>query len=141
MFKLTKILNGKSHAEPIRAKTKSSVNYKFGTLLKMSGGVLANCTPADFPEYLCGESADAGTKDSILVYPINEDMIFRAVVTGSPSALSVGDRVQLSVSGGQARDLTATTEDGVATIIDLENAESEGDEILVRFIEIPKETY
>ncbi|MBR2342985.1 MAG: hypothetical protein IKA64_01880 [Clostridia bacterium] len=125
MFKLLKIENGRINVpEPIAFT--AGVAFKSGTALKLSGGKLALADGA--PEYIALSDGVADTEAT--VYRVTPDMVFEAPVSASPEALTEGDRVTLSED---ATKLTATTSNGVATIINKNGAEAVGDKLVVIF--------
>ena len=135
MFRLVKILNGRiNESEPIRLKTTAGAAYAFGSALALSAGALINCTATTKPQFICGEDAKADEKSEITVYPIDTNQIFETTVNASPSALGVGSKVTLAISGGAAVGVTATTTNGVAEIFELGSAEAAGDKLYVRIV-------
>ena len=57
-------------------------------------------------------------------------MVFAVPVSAAPTSLKVGDKVTVNSDGVQ---VTATTTNGVATIVSLNGAKAAGDTIIVRF--------
>ena len=133
MFRLVKILNGRTNqAEPVRVPSTAAEAYSFGEALSLSGGKVTKCAPTVRPDCISCEdyTAPAGGGRAILVEPVSSEMIFEAPISASPASLGVGAAVTL---GADALSVTATTQNGVATVFDLLGASSVNDKIYVRF--------
>lgn len=104
--------------------------YVAGTALILSGGVAVAATGAKKPQYICYSNNAANDGSELVAYAVSSAMRFEVPVTAAPTALKVGDKVTLSADG---KGVTATTTDGVATIVDLQGATAVGDKIIIRF--------
>lgn len=135
MFRLVKILNGRiNQGEPVRLPSKANEAYKFGEALVLSDGVLTKCGETAVPTHICGEDYTApdpekGDARAIVAEPVSADMIFEVPFSEAPD-VNVGDKVKLNEDGLQ---VTADTENGVATIFDKNGATAIGDKCLVQF--------
>lgn len=136
MFRLVKILNGRiNQGEPVRLPSKANEAYKFGEALVLSDGVLTKCGETAVPTHICGEDYTApdpekGDARAIVAEPVSADMIFEVPFSATPASVNVGDKVTLHEDGLQ---VTADTENGVATIFDKNGAAAIGDKCLVQF--------
>lgn len=113
--------------------TTAGVSYKIGTALVLTNGKLTNAAETDKPLYIAGESAAADEKKSIICYPVFENMLFEAPITGTPVTLKAGTKVTLAINGDFADGVTTYSTDGVATVVDTRGAKKSGDKIFVRF--------
>ena len=105
--------------------------YASGTALILSGGVAIAATGANKPQYICYSNNEANEGSELLAYAVTPSMRFEAPITAySASAKKVGAKVTLSADG---KGVTATTTDGVATIVDLQGAAKVGDKIIISF--------
>ena len=133
MFRLVKILNGRTNqGEPVRLPTTAGTSYSYGEALVLNGGKLAKCGATAVPTHICGEDYTApekGDTKAIIAEPVSADMIFEAPFSEVPD-VNVGDKVKLNEDGLQ---VTADTENGVATIFDKNGATATGDKCLVQF--------
>jgi len=135
MFILRKIINSKSNnAEPMRMPTTAGVAYKFGTLLTQKDGAVTNSAASDIPSFVAAECAAADEKESILCYPIFEEMLFEAPITAGISSAVPGTRFNLSLISGFAVRLGTVSETGAAVLVDAAGAKKSGDKVLVRFV-------
>ena len=134
MFKLTKIYNsGVNVAEPCRMYTTAGTAYRIGSALTVTAGKLTNATETAKPEYIAAESAAAGEKKTLLCYPVFDNMVFEAPVSGTPTSIKVGTKIVLALTEGFADRLGVSTTDGVATVVDTRGATRAGDKIFVKF--------
>lgn len=104
--------------------------YAAGTALILSGGVAVAATGAQKPQFICYSNNAANDGSELVAYAVSPTARFEAPVTAAPTTLKVGDKVTLSTDG---KGVTATTADGVATIVDLQGAKKVGDIIIVMF--------
>lgn len=135
MFKFIKILSGGVGVpEPVRIPKSIDTDIPIGAALTLENGVAAHPASTTAPQYVSAAASPAGKETSLLVYPLFPDMLFEVPVSGSPVALGVGKKVTLHHnSSGAAIDVSVTTANGVATIVDLQGAKNSGDIITVRF--------
>ena len=98
-----------------------------GMALTLSGGTLTKATTT--PTHIALAGAASG--EQVACYAvIPGTMIFEVPVSAAPTSLKEGDKVTLD-SG--ALNVTATTTNGVATIVDLNGATAAGDTVMVKF--------
>lgn len=131
MFELAKIINGKNNTpEPEYQTVTASEAYSEGEALVISGGKLTKCGATVKPTHIALKSYSAGSADTsdIPAYRITPDMQFDVPVSAAPTTLKVGEKVTLDAD---ALRITATTDSGVATIVDLLGATAIGDKIRV----------
>ena len=132
MFKLAKILSSGSNVpEPCKLPSAPDMSFKYGAALVVREGIVFNAMEGDMPTYICGENSSDG-KD-ITCYPITSDMIFETTINGDPTALYVGDKVNLHSELGAAMGVNDVTSGGFITIFSLNGAKKSGDKIYVRF--------
>lgn len=133
MFRPVKILNAPSNIpETVHLPTASATAYHAGDALVLSEGVLAHASATKKPTFIAACDKTEG-KDTLPVYPVTPDMILETVISASPTALKLGDTVTLTVTDGAAVGVSATKENGVATLTDLCGAVAVGDTVRVRF--------
>ena len=134
MFKLIKILNsGINVPEVVKLKASTSKSYVAGEALVLSSGIAVSAGATTKPTFIAAASAPKGTAE-IAAYPISADMIFECTVSAAPTSLSRGSVVTLKLdTDSRAVGVSATTENGVATVYDTLNAKAAGDKLLVRF--------
>lgn len=95
--------------------------------LTLSGGTLTKATTA--PTHI--SLADAASGEQVACYAVVPGtMIFEVPVSAAPTSLKEGDKVTID---GSALNVTATTTNGVATIVDLNGAAAAGDTVMVKF--------
>lgn len=135
MFKLVKIQNsGANVPEVVVLPATTSKTYKVGSALTLSSGKAAHPSATTKPQYVGLTYLKTGSTSRLYAYRITPDMVFETPLTAAPTGLSVGQTLTLATdSNSNAYGVTATTEGGVATIVDLLGAQSAGDKILVRF--------
>jgi hypothetical protein len=109
--------------------TVGASDLAIGTACTVTNGLLVAATDTTKPTHVTlakgasGKTIPCGRIESNQVYET-------PVVDGDPTSLKVGQKVTISSDG---TGVTATTSDGVATIVDLLGAEASGDFIQVRF--------
>lgn len=104
--------------------------YKIGEALVITGGKATKCGAAAKPTHICSQNLKAGESDHVVAYPISGTMVFEAEITAAPTSLAAGSKVTLSADG---LAVTATTQSGVAEIVDLRGATKAGDRISIKF--------
>ena len=77
-----------------------------------------------------GAVSASDAEREIAVCRVDNNQQFEVPVSVAPTSLKLGDKVTIATSG---TEVTATTTDGVATIINLNGAKVAGDKIVVRF--------
>jgi hypothetical protein len=134
MFYLAKYENARMGvAEPEYLVAKGNEAIQEGEALSLaSDGTLTKCGATTAPAYIamCSVSATA-TERKIPVIPVDKHQLYRVETSAAPTSLKVGAKVTINSDGLK---VTATTTDGVATVIDLNGANAAGDEIYVKFI-------
>ena len=126
MFECKKILNGRGNVPEPEVHTVGSSAITAGMALNLSGGVLVKATGA--PTHIALADAAANTK--VACYAVLPGMIFDVPVSAAPTSLKEGVKVTVA---GTGIEVTATTTDGVATIVNLNGAAKAGDIIQVKF--------
>lgn len=130
MFKLIKIENSRMNVpEPIVYEVADGEAVSAGEALVLSNGKLTKATATPAFIALSAKSADADDRQ-LYVSRITSDHLYEVAITAAPTSLKVGDKVTLSDDG---LGVTATTDDGCAEIVSLEEASDIGDKIIVRF--------
>lgn len=125
MFDLAKIENGRMNvAEPHYIVAGTTIQE--GMALVISGGKLAKCGATVKPAYIAMSSGI--TDQKIPVIPVAENQIYRVPCTAVPA--NIGIKVTINSDGLQ---VTGTTTDGVATVVDLNGATKGGDQIYIKF--------
>lgn len=126
MFIVRKILGGRINVpEPEMHVAGTAITA--GMALNLTGGTLAKATAA--PTHIA--LADAASGEQVACYAVLPGtMIFEVPVSAAPTSLKEGDKVTLD---GGALNVTATTTNGVATIVDLNGATAAGDTVMVKF--------
>ena len=134
MFKLIKIQNsGVNVPEPMLLKKSASLVVKIGEALVITDGLLAKCPATTIPTHISLSNGEYGESE-VTVFEVNSNMIFETTVSADPSMLDIGAKVTIAnAPDGSATRVSATTASGVATIVDLMNAENVGDKINVKF--------
>ena len=109
-----------------------AITPKLGMALTQSSGLLAVATGTTKPSYICMcEKESAVTSGELLpVIRVTDDIVFRTTCSASFADRKLGDRVTLHASNGL--QVTATTTNGVATVVGIEGTES-GSAVSVRF--------
>lgn len=132
MFKLLKIENARLNVpEPEYLDAKDGEAIEMGETLVLSAGKLTKCSGTTKPTHIAmGVKAAADADRRIPACRLEPNQVYEAPVTASPTALVPGVKVTIHTDGLQ---LTATTSDGVATVVDTCGAKAIGDKIIVRF--------
>lgn len=132
MFRFLYDVSGSPRAigNAMRVPVTAGEAFSIGEALVIKDGAATKCDAAETPTHMCCHDQAADAKDDILVYPITGTIHFETPVTAAPTALKAGNKVTLSADG---LGVTATTTDGVCTIVDLNGAKAAGDLITVKF--------
>lgn len=134
MFKLERNMSAPNFEQYERYPTTASETYSLGEVLKLSAGKLtaADVNSSGQQLFICGcdYEAPASGQQPIPVYRIQPTMIFRVKSYANNSATAIGALVTLHTDRLQ---VTATTTNGVAEIVDLLGDGTAGSEIQVRF--------
>lgn len=131
MFNLIKIENGRMNVpEPEVLEVTASEAVVYGEALVLSSGKLTKCGATTAPAFIAmGAVSAAATNRKVAVCRVEKNQVYEVPVSATPTSLNVGDKVTLHTDGLQ---VTATTTNGVATIVDLNGATASGDKIIVR---------
>ena len=132
MFRLLKIENARMNVpEPEYLDAKASEVISIGEALTLSAGVLTQCTGTTKPTHIAmGDKAAADTNRRMPACRGESKQVYAVPATAAPTALVPGAKVTIYTDGLQ---VTATTTDGVVTVVDKNGATAAGDEIIVRF--------
>lgn len=133
MFNLVKIENGRMNvAPPEFYEVKASVEVKIGETLVLESGKLAKCNGTKMPTHIAMRAVGSSdTNREIPVCRIESNQVYDVPLSVAPtSSLVPGAKVTIATDG---MSVTATTTDGVATIISTNGAKVSGDIITVRF--------
>jgi hypothetical protein len=129
MFNLKKIEGGRQNVHEPVMLTVGASELALQTVCILNDGVLVAATGKIKPTHVTLAKGEKGK--TIPCGRINSNQVYETPVVGeAPTSLKVGQKVTLS---GDGTGVTATTTDGVATIVDLLGATAEGDFIQVRF--------
>ena len=127
MFDLKKILNGRQNV-PEPERYVAGVYITPGMALKLSGGKLAVCSAGETPGFVSMGVAKNGALCAVA--PVNHEQLYEVEITAAPTSLKEGDKVTIAADG---LGVTATTTNGVATIVSLNGAAAAGDKIMIKF--------
>ena len=126
MFKLIKIENGRMNV-PEPEYYLSNAALACGQTVALSGGKLVANTAT--PTHITLGAA-AAANEKVPCVRLESSQVYEVPVSATPTSLAVGDKVTVA-SGG--KEVTATKDGGIATIVSLEDAKAAGDKITVRF--------
>ena len=129
MFNLKKIEGGRQNVHEPEMLTVGASDLAIGTACTVNNGLLVAATGTTKPTHI---TLAAGAKGkTIPCGRIESNQVYETPVVGENlTSLKVGQKVTLS---GDGTNVTTTTTNGVATIVDLLGATAEGDFIQVRF--------
>lgn len=129
MFTIYKTDDGRNM--PLEYLPCGAIQPKIGLALTQTAGNLAIASGTTRPTYICmTERAAAVTAGEIIpVVRVGEDVIWETVAQAAFTSIKQGDKVTIHTDGLQ---VTATTEGGVAEVIDFDGTEA-GSRVLVRF--------
>ena len=128
MFNLVKIEGGRINVHEPEKLTVGSSALAIGTVCVLSGGVLAAATGTTKPTHITLAAGATGAE--IPCGRIESNQVYEVPVSAAPTSLKAGVKVTLDTTG---QKVTATTTDGVATIVSVNGATKADDIILVRF--------
>lgn len=127
MFKLLKIENGRINVPEPEMLTLGA-DMSEGTVCVISGGVLTLAGATAKPTHVTLGAGKSG--EAVSCGRITPDHVFEVPISVAPTtSCKIG--VKLTTANGT--QVTATTTDGVATIVSLNGASVAGDKVLVRF--------
>lgn len=125
MFNVKKILGARINVpEPEKHIAGTAITQ--GMALTLTGGKLVAATGT--PTHIAIGAAKAD--EEVACYAVLPAMHFEVPVTAAPTSLKEGDKVTIAEG---SLGVTATTQSGVATIVDLNGAKAAGDLIMVKF--------
>lgn len=125
MFDVKKILGARTNVpEPEKHIAGTAITQ--GMALTLTGGKLVAATGT--PTHIAIGAAKAD--EEVACYAVLPAMHFEVPVTAAPTSLKEGDKVTIAEG---SLGVTATTQSGVATIVDLNGAKAAGDLIMVKF--------
>lgn len=125
MFIVKKILGARINVpEPEKHIAGTAITQ--GMALTLTGGKLVAATGT--PTHIALGAAKAD--EEVACYAVLPAMHFEVPVTAAPTSLKEGDKVTIAEG---SLGVTATTQSGVATIVDLNGAKALGDLIMVKF--------
>ena len=132
MFRLLKIENGRMNVpEPEYLEAKASEAIEYGEALVLTAGKLTKASGTTAPTHIAMAVKAAADADRRMpTCRIEPNQVYAVPVTAAPTSLVPGAKVTIHTDGLQ---VTATTTDGVAKVVDLNGAKAIGDEIIVRF--------
>ena len=109
----------------------ATITPKVGTALVLTGGKLAVASGTTKPTYICMAERDAAVAEGELipVFRIQPDMTFETTFSDTATSIKPGNKVTIAAEGDQ---VTATTTDGVAEVISMENGAADS-KVIVRF--------
>ena len=96
-------------------------------LVTNAGGLLTKCGATAKPEFMAVGPQDE--QDVVPVVRVQDYQVWRTQLSAEGTSLKAGSKVTLDADGLQ---VTATTDSGVAVIVDLEGTQV-GDSVRVRF--------
>lgn len=100
-----------------------------GTLLYLNAGKLAVAGGTTKPQFIAQHSGTTSDGQQIAVEKIKESTIYETTCSAAFTSIKVGNKVTIGTDG---LTVTATTDSGVATVIDIDGT-AIGSKILVRF--------
>lgn len=112
-----------------------AITPKIGMALVQSSGNLAIATGTNDPAYIsmCEKDSACTAGDIIPVIRVDHDTIYETSNSASFASIKKGDKVTLHASSGL--QVTATTTNGVAEVVDFDDAAAAGagGKVYVRF--------
>lgn len=132
MFYLKKIENGRMNVpEPQFLEAKASEAIECGEALVLASGKLTKCAATVKPEFISLSEVTAEEKNRVIpVCRVESNQVYDVPCSAVPTSLVPGAKVTIHSDGLQ---VTATTTDGVATVVSTNGAANAGDIITVRF--------
>ena len=109
----------------------SAITPKVGLALHMNSGALVVATGTTKPTYICmcEKETPVNSGELISVVRVTDNTIFETTSSVAMTSVKSGNKVTLSTDG---LEVTATTTDGVAEIISIEDT-AKGGKVRVRF--------
>jgi len=103
--------------------------YSVGEALVITNGLLTKASGSTTPTYISAGKGTLASGDTLAVNPVFEDKEWKTTLSVTGSSLKVGEKVTIATDSAQ---VTATTTNGVAEIIEIISSAS-GGEVIVRF--------
>ncbi len=125
--------NGRKNTPAIMTvPSTAGTTYHVGEALVLTSGAATKAGATVKPTHICAQEyvAPASGNQPIAVYPILDGYEWITTFAAVPKNLAVGSKVTIHTDSAQ---VTATTENGVAEIVDLYSASAIGDEVIVKF--------
>ena len=132
MFVLTKIEGGRINVPEPEYLVCSAAVSKGAACTLTSGKLAAIVAGTTEPTYIALAGAKAAN-ETIPACRIEPNQVYEVPISDTPTSLNVGDKVTIEITDSNGCKVTATTTNGVATIVSLNDASVAGDKILVRF--------
>lgn len=107
----------------------AAATYKVGDVATLTAGVITKATGSTKPTYVVCAAGTRAANEPIAVNPIYKDQEFVTTLSAAGTSLKVGDKVTISADSDE---VTATTTDGVATILEIIDS-AEGGQVVVKF--------
>ena len=105
--------------------------YSVGQTLALdANGNAAQVAGTNVPQFICAFKGTVTSGTVIAVNPIYEDMEFKTVFSADGSSLKAGTKVTISTTFDS---VTATSTNGVATIVEKLGSGASGTEVIVKF--------
>lgn len=127
MFKCIKIVGGRINV-PETEKHVAGVDITPGMALTLSQGKLTKVTGTTAPTHI--SDGYAAANEEVACFTVAHDQIFEVPCSASPTSLKEGNKVTIHTD---SLKVTATTTDGVATIVSMNGAAAAGDKLYVKF--------
>ena len=136
MFILKKILNSNTTSPDLsRMSINTSESYRYGDFVKLdSAGYLTKVEEGDIPTHVCCETATGREKETLLCFPITDEMVFSAPTAENMAELKQGSRLLLIANDSDY--INAVTEndiEGNVYLYSTNGAKNAGDRVLIRF--------
>lgn len=133
MFEFVKNDNGNA-APMIKEKEATAATYKVGDALVLDAGtgLLKLCTGTTKPHFISAASKEVTADDAILaVNPVYPEQEWKTTFSADASVLNVGAAVTIAENGNEA---TATTNNGIFTIVEKLGTGAVGTEVIGKFL-------
>lgn len=129
MFRNIKTDDG--HVAPFEQYPCSAITPKNGMAMKLASGKLAKASGSDVPEFICVEEHNTAVEADtmVTVVRVDHDTVYETELSAAGTNLKPGDKVTIATDGLR---VTATTTDGVAEIVYLDDTAT-GGTVQVRF--------
>lgn len=98
--------------------------------LNSSTGRMTKVTGTSAPTHICASKGSASADDVLAFIPVYEDCEYITTFSADASAVKVGSKVTIHTDSAQ---VTATTANGVATIVEKLGSGAEGTQVVVKF--------